>query len=55
MKSEKVPQEAWIDEKIGDAINFLILLEGLYREEAAKGNVLQEVASSIVPERNKNA
>lgn len=33
IKSGDTPTQEWIDEKIGDGINYLILLEGLWDEE----------------------
>jgi hypothetical protein len=30
---ENFPGQAWIDEKIGDAINYLILLEAIFAED----------------------
>jgi hypothetical protein len=32
IQSEEVPSQEWLDEKIGDSINYHILLEGLFTE-----------------------
>lgn len=37
-----VPTEKLIDEKIGDSINYLILLEGLLRERLSKSELNKE-------------
>jgi hypothetical protein len=33
IQSEKIPSQEWLDEKIGDSINYHILLEGLFTEQ----------------------
>ena len=37
VKSGEAPGRAWIDEKIGDSINYLMLLEGLFSQRLLGG------------------
>jgi len=39
LDNEKLPTEALLEEKIGDSINYLILLEGLLKERLRNQNV----------------
>ena len=44
VKSGESPGQAWIDEKIGDSINYLMLLEGLFSSRPqVRGKVVEQV------------
>ena len=38
-KTGKIPDEKMLEEKIGDAINYLILIEGMFKEEMLPAKV----------------
>ena len=40
-KTGKIPDEKMLEEKIGDAINYLILIEGMFKEEMLPAKVTE--------------
>ena len=47
-KKRKVPTEEYIDEKIGDCINYLILLEGLLKDKSIPGPLTTKLIYNLV-------
>jgi len=53
VQSGETPDQAWIDEKMGDSINYLLLLEGLFSTSVAQ-NVPATAKSTSKPYPDKD-
>jgi hypothetical protein len=55
-KSGKLPNEKMLEEKIGDAINYLILIEGMFKEDMLPAKVEEaRIKYSYVDINNPNS
>jgi hypothetical protein len=55
-KTGKIPDEKLLEEKIGDAINYLILIEGMFKEEMLPTKVEQaRIKYSYIDINNPNS
>jgi hypothetical protein len=55
-KKGKIPDEKLLEEKIGDAINYLILIEGMFKEEMLPAKVTEaRMKYSYIDMNNPNS
>jgi hypothetical protein len=55
-KTGKLPDEKMLEEKIGDAINYLILIEGMFKEEMLPAKVADaKIRYSYIDINNPNS
>jgi len=55
-KTGKIPDEKLLEEKIGDAINYLILIEGMFKEEMLPAKVEEaRIKYSYIDINNPNS
>jgi len=55
-KTGKIPDEKMLEEKIGDAINYLILIEGMFKEDMLPAKVTEaRIKYSYIDINNPNS